>query len=283
MSQVIACIDGSRLTLAVCDYAAWASRQMNAPLEFLHVLGKSEYPIPADLSGNIGLGSREHLLQELAELDEKRGRVALEQGRLMLAAAKERAIADGVPNPTSRQRHGELVDTLIEFQSEIRLLVMGRQGEHGDSAGEHIGSHLENVVRTLHRPILVIPADYTEPQRILVAFDGSATTRKAVEMVASSPLFRGLPCHVVMVGADKPEAHEQLNWARATLEKAGFEVTASLRAGQVEDVLCAYRNEHAIDLIVMGAYGHSKIREFLVGSTTTKLIRQAKIPLLLLR
>jgi nucleotide-binding universal stress UspA family protein len=210
--------------------------------------------------------------------------VALEQGRLMLEAAKARAVADGVASPvTSRQRHGELVDTLIELESDIRLLVMGRQGEHGDSAGEHIGSHLENVVRTLHRPILVVPADYSEPRRILVAFDGSATTRKAVEMVAASPLFRGLPCHVVMVGADKPEAHEQLEWARATLAKAGFEVTATLRAGQVEEVLCAYRNEHAIDLIVMGAYGHSKIREFLVGSTTTKLIRQSKIPLLLLR
>jgi nucleotide-binding universal stress UspA family protein len=256
---------------------------MDAPLNFLHVLGKSEYPIPADLSGNIGLGSREHLLQELAELDEKRSRVALEQGRPMLDAAKARAVADGVANPTSRQRHGELVDTLIEFEHEIRLLVMGRQGEHGDSAGEHVGSHLENVVRTLHRPILVIPADYSEPQRILIAFDGSATTRKAVEMVAASPLFRGLPCHVVMVGAEKPEAREQLDWARTKLEGASFEVTASLCAGQVEEVLCSYRAEHDIDLIVMGAYGHSKIREFLVGSTTTKLIRQSKVPLLLLR
>jgi nucleotide-binding universal stress UspA family protein len=283
MSHVIACIDGSSITLAVCDYAAWASRRMDAPLNFLHVLGKSEYPIPADLSGNIGLGSREHLLQELAELDEKRSRVALEQGRLMLDEAKARAVADGVANPTSRQRHGELVDTLIEFEHDIRLLVMGRQGEHGDSAGGHIGSHLENVVRTLHRPILVIPSDYTEPQRILIAFDGSATTRKAVEMVAASPLFRGQPCHVVMVGADKAEAHEQLNWARTTLEDAGFEVAASLRAGQVEEVLCGYRTEHNIDLIVMGAYGHSKIREFLVGSTTTKLIRQSRVPLLLLR
>lgn len=283
MTQVIACIDGSSITPAVCDYAAWASRKMDAPLDFLHVLGRSEYPIPADLSGNLGLGSREHLLQELAELDEKRGRVALEQGRLMLEAARARAIADGVPNPTSRQRHGELVDTLIEFEHDIRLLVMGRQGERGDSAGEHIGSHLENVVRTLHRPILVIPSDYTEPQRILIAFDGSATTRKAVEMVAASPLFRGLPCHLVMVGADKAESREPLDWARTTLERAGFQVIAGIRSGHVEEVLCAYRTEHAIDLIVMGAYGHSRIREFLVGSTTTKLIRQSRVPLLLLR
>lgn len=283
MTQVMACIDGSSITLAVCDYAAWASRQMDAPLDFLHVLGRSEYPVPTDLSGNLGLGSREHLLQELATLDEQRSRVALEQGRLMLDAAKARAVADGVPNPTSRQRHGELVDTLLEFQDEIRLLVMGRQGEQGDSAGEHIGSHLENVVRTLHRPILVIPSDYSEPQRILVAFDGSATTRKAVDMVARSPLFRGLPCHVVMVGADKDEPREQLGWARTHLETAGFDVTAEIRQGEVEAVLCAYRTEHEIDLIVMGAYGHSRIREFLIGSTTTKLIRQSKVPLLLLR
>jgi len=283
MSNVIACIDGSRITLAVCDYAAWASRRLDAPLDFLHVLGRSEYPVPADLSGNLGLGSREHLLQELATLDEQRSRVALEQGRLMLDAAKARAVADGVPNPTSRQRHGELVDTLLEFQDEIRLLVMGRQGEQGDSAGEHIGSHLENVVRTLHRPILVVPADYTEPQRILIAFDGSATTRKAVDMVARSPLLRGLHCHVVMVGEDKADSRESLDWARAHLEAAGFDVTAEILPGEVEAALCAYRDLHAIDLIVMGAYGHSRIREFLIGSTTTKLIRQSKVPLLLLR
>lgn len=283
MTHVMACIDGSKITEAVCDYAAWTSRRLGAPLEFLHVLGRAEYPVPADLSGNLGLGSREHLLQELAELDEKRGRLALEQGRLMLDAAKARAAADGVPHATSRQRHGELVDTLLEFADDIRVLVMGRQGEQGDTLAEHIGSHLENVVRTLHRPILVIPADYVEPGRILIAFDGSATTRKAIETVAASPLFVGLPCHVVMVGAHKPEARAQIEWAQTTLARAGFDVTASLLPGQVEDVLCAYRAEHAIDLIVMGAYGHSKIREFLIGSTTTRLIRQSKVPLLLLR
>lgn len=283
MKNVIACIDGSKITSAVCDYAAWASRRLGAPLEFLHVLGRAEYPVPADLSGNIGLDSREQLLQELAALDEKRGRLALEQGRIMLDAAKARAVAAGVADATSRQRHGELVDTLLELADVIRLLVMGRQGEQGDTLGKHIGSHLENVVRTLHRPILVVPADYVEPRRILIAFDASATTHKAVEMVAASNLFRGLPCHVVMVGADKPEARSQLEWAKKTLADAGFDVSAEILPGEVEQVLCAYRDEHGIDLVVMGAYGHSKIREFLVGSTTTRMVRQSKVPLLLLR
>lgn len=118
---------------------------------------------------------------------------------------------------------------------------------------------------------------------MISAATATATTRKAVEMVARRPLFRGLPCHVVMVGADKADARDQRDWARTTLEKAGFQVTARLRSGQVDEVLCGYREEHVIDLIVMGACGYSKIREFLVGSTTTQLIRQSKVPLRLLR
>ena len=48
--------------ITVCDYAVWASARLEAPLEFLHVLDKSEYPTESNLSGTIGLGSREALL-----------------------------------------------------------------------------------------------------------------------------------------------------------------------------------------------------------------------------
>ncbi|MBZ0071138.1 MAG: universal stress protein [Gammaproteobacteria bacterium] len=280
MSKVIACIDGTDVSPAVCDYAAWASLRMTAPLVFLHVLDKSEYPIQSNLSGNIGLGSREALLEELAALDEKRGRLALEQGRLMLEAARERAVADGVAEPATLQRHGNLVETLVELEDQIRLLVMGK---HDENLGEHVGSRLENVVRTLHRPILVTTPEYREPRRVMIAFDDSATTRKGVEMVAASPLFRRLPCHVVMVGADSAEHRAQLDWARDTLTAAGFEAPAVLRSGEVERVLCDYRREQDIDLLIMGAYGHSVIRRFLVGSTTTNVIRNATVPVLLLR
>ncbi|MCW8917393.1 MAG: universal stress protein [Gammaproteobacteria bacterium] len=280
MSNVIACIDGTDLSSALCDYAAWASLRLDAPLVLLHVLEKAEYPSQGDLSGNIGLGSREALLRELAELDERRGKIALEQGRLMLEAAREQALADGVDNPIVHQRHGSLLESLLAIEPDTRLLVLGKHDEH---LGSHVGSRLENVVRTVHRPLLITTARFSPPQRIMVAFDGSATTRKGVEMVATSPLFRGMPCHLVMVGADNSAHREQLEWARATLEGAGFEAPVSLIEGEVERVLCDYRAAHGIDLLVMGAYGHSVIRRFLVGSTTTNVIRNASVPVLLLR
>lgn len=281
--KVVACIDGSGAAVTVCDYAAWASQRLQAPLELLHVLDHSQSPAHSDLSGNIGLGSREHLLVELAELDEKRGRLLREQGKSLLEAAARRVRTDGVESPLTRQRHGELVDTLRELEGEIRLLVMGRQGEVSDSLARHVGSHLENVIRTLHRPILVTTGEFSLPRSLMLAFDNSPSTRKGLELLAESPLFAGLSIHLLMVGSDNKDARNALNAAQQHLQQAGLQVTTALRDGEVESVLLAYQRDENIDLIVMGAYGHSRIRQFLVGSTTTGMLRNTQCPLLLLR
>ncbi|NEX14929.1 MAG: universal stress protein UspA, partial [Prosthecochloris sp.] len=123
MTKVIACIDGSPVAPAVCDAASWASLSLEAPLTLLHVLDRSEYPVKGDLSGNIGLGSREHLLDELVSLDEQRGRLALEHGKHMLEAAKIRAEEHGAKDLSKLQRHGNLLETLQELESDTRLLV----------------------------------------------------------------------------------------------------------------------------------------------------------------
>ncbi|KJH84843.1 universal stress protein [Stutzerimonas stutzeri] len=283
MNQVMACIDGSPQASAVCDCAAWASRQLDAPLTLLHVLDQQQYPATGNLSGIIGLGSREYLLEELAALDEKRSKLALEEGRMMLDAARQRVITAGVEQPDVRQRHGDLVETLHDLEPDIRLLVIGKQGEDSGSDLQLIGSQLESVIRTLHRPILVTPADFSVPTSVMLAFDGSATTRKGVEMLASSPLFKGIPIHLVMVGDDTTDSRALLESARDSLAAAGFEVHIAIRAGEVEPVLHAYQAEYQVGLLVMGAYGHSRIRQFLVGSTTTQMIRSTTTPLLLLR
>lgn len=281
--HVMACIDASGYAMAVCDYAAWASQRLEAPLTFLHVLDNHLPPDEGNLSGNIGLGSREHLLEELATLDERRAKLAQEQSRVMLEAARGRAVEDGIAEPHTRQRNGELVETLSELESEMRLLVLGKRGESAHLASEHIGSKLERVVRAMHRPILMVPDTFRTPKRVMIAFDGSKTTRKGIEMIAESPLFKGIGCHVVMIGADDSSLRTQCDWALDTLNNAGIEAHGAIRTGEVEAALHTYQHEHDIDLLVMGAYGHTRIRHLLVGSITTAMLRSADIPLLLLR
>jgi nucleotide-binding universal stress UspA family protein len=102
-------------------------------------------------------------------------------------------------------------------------------------------------------------------------------------MIATSPLLRGLECHVVMVGADADERRAELTWARTTLETNGGIVSTSLLQGDAESALTDHVKANDIDLLIMGAYGHSRIRQLIVGSTTTTLLRTSSIPVLLLR
>ena len=281
-TNVIACIDGSSHASAVCDCASWASLRLTSPLTFLHVQDKSQAAPDRDLSGSIGLGSQEHLLAALADLDAQRSKLAIEQGRLMLEAAQARALKSGVV-ATSLQRHGEFVETLVELEASTRLLILGRHGEDSASAYAHLGSHVEQAIRALHCPVLVTQGQFKAPKKIMLAFDGSATTRKSVTMLAESPLLVGLELHLVLIGADTAEHQEQLKWAGVLLNDAGIHTQSHIIPGEVEQALAAYQQQHDIDMIVMGAYGHSRIRQLLVGSTTNSMIRAARVPLLILR
>lgn len=281
--HVTACIDGSVYAESVCDAAAWASLRLDVGLTFVHVIDKTGRAVEADVSGQIGLGSREHLLQELAQLDEQRARLEREQGRVMLEAACERAAADGVANAMSRQRHGALAETLVELEASTRLLVLGKRGETADTAHEHLGSNLERVIRSLHCPILITPPAFTAPRRIVVAFDGSRTAKAMIERIAASPLFTGVECHLVFVGDASADCRAKLDDAKAALDDVCDSVTVAILEGEVETSLRAYKQSHDIDMLVMGAYGHSRIRQLLVGSTTTDMIRRATKPVLILR
>lgn len=201
----------------------------------------------------------------------------------MLNAAKERVNARGIETVEIRQRHGDLITTLKEFEEETRMLVVGKRGAESESAHGHIGSHLERIIRSLHKPILIAQQSFTPPQAFMIAFDGSATTRKGVDMVAASPLFRGIPCHLIMVGADTEAAQAQIKSAQEVLIAAGFETHAAIIPGEPERALAEYQSQAAIDLLIMGAYGHSRIRHLIVGSTTTAMISNTKISLMVLR
>ncbi|WP_313952320.1 universal stress protein [Accumulibacter sp.] len=282
--RVMACVDRSHFSEHVADYAAWAARRIGAPLEFLHVIDHHpEIGSGEDHSGAIGVDAQEKLLSQLSSEDERRTKAAREQGRIFLNRLRERAIAAGTNAVDVRQRHGELAETLAEQEGGVGLIVLGRRGETAENSRRDIGRNVETVVRALHKPILTVTDDFREPQRVMIAFDGGIVTRRGVEMVAASPLFRGLPVHLLMSGKESQEACRQLAWATATLAAAGFVAPASLIPGDAESVIARTVREQSIDLLIMGAYSHSPLRSLFFGSKTTDLLRSATIPTLLLR
>ncbi|WP_154115719.1 universal stress protein [Vibrio cincinnatiensis] len=282
MTNIIACIDGSRYSQSVADLSIWTAQTLSAPLTLLHVLDKSERETEPELSGNIGLGSREHLLQELIELDEKRAKVALKHGKALLNELEAKALESGFSDLTKLQKHGDLLETLLDMEQEIRVLVVGKSGEMNQSNTKAVGSQLESVVRTIKSHILVATGDFTPPDSYLLAFDGREISQKLVEKAIKTSLLKGMKCHLVMVedANDKAVAFAK---AAQKLRENGIEVVEASLTGEVHRAILDYQEKNALGMIVMGAYGHSKLRQFFVGSNTTKIIVESNVPLLLIR
>ncbi len=283
-NKVLACVDQSRFADHVADYAAWAARRLDAPLEFLHVIERHpERSSGQDHSGAIGIDAQENLLDRLSAADEAHSRAARDQGRIFLNRLRQRASAAGVSQVDMRLRHGELEQTLAEQEEGVRLLVLARRGESAAASQRALGRNVERVVRALRKPILTVTEGFKTPQRVMIAFDGGTVTRRGVHMVATSPLFRGLPIHLLMSGKDNTNASRQLDWASTRLKNAGFEVSTVLTAADAHSAIARSVADEAIDLLIMGAFGHSALRSLLFGSKTAELLRSATIPTLLLR
>jgi nucleotide-binding universal stress UspA family protein len=285
VNKVYACVDGESNTAAVIDWSVWSAQRLDVPLEFLHVLERHpERAAVADYSGAIGLGSQDALLQQLSEADEQRGKLAQEAGRRLLVAARERAEAAGITRLDGRLRHGDLVDTVLEIEADARLFVLGEHYHAVKPSKIHLDHHVERIIRSVERPVLVATGDRFEaPRRFVIAFDGSPTARKIVETVVRSPMLVGLPVVVAMTGSETTLARQQLDEARDALVAAGFNAETELVPGEPEDVLPPLVKAQGAALLVMGAYGHSRIRQLIVGSTTTTLLRLSDMPVLILR
>lgn len=173
-----------------------------------------------------------------------------------------------------RQIHGEL-DEILAGSADARLMVLGRRGSQNT-----VGSHLEKVIRLQKKPVMVVPETFTRPSRVMLAYDGSEASLENLLHMAASPLLQGLTCHLVMVnGSDTV-----LQAALAILQNVGITAQATLlNDDAVTRALCGYADTQNIDLIVMGAWGHSRLRQFFIGSHTTEMLSESRQPLLMLR
>lgn len=283
MTKILALVDGSGYAQSVCHHAAWIAQRLGAAVDLLHLLPEGGAAGSKDLSGALALGARTALLADLAELDAQRAKLTTAQGHAILGAARAIVEADGAGPVTEKLRYGDLVETLARLQPDVRALVMGKRGEGSAGAFEHLGHNLERVLRSATVPVFVASRQFQPIARVLIAFDASASALRAVDRMAASPVFAGLETVLVHVGPDTPAIRHALASAQAKLEAGGLQSSARVVAGEPEAVLDAMVTAEGFGLLVMGAYGHSRIRNLIIGSTTTALIRACKIPVLLYR
>ena len=281
--KIIALVDGSTYSQSVCEHTAWAAKQLETGVEIMHVIGRREASDTGDRSGAIALGARTALLEKLTSLDAERAKLLHEQGRAILEDAAKIVSENGVKQIEQHLFRGDLLDIFAEREKQSALVVVGKRGEAADFASLHLGSNLERIVRSSEKPILVASRAFKPVSKVLIAWDGGPTSRKAVELAANSPLLTGLDVDVVYVGRASSDIEKSLSLAVEQLSAAGHDASSHVVDGQPEKALGAYVKDNGVDLVVMGAYGHSRIRSLIIGSTTTEMIRSCLVPVLLVR
>ncbi|NYT43938.1 universal stress protein [Alcaligenaceae bacterium] len=284
MPKILACLDTSAYAESVCDVAAWAAARLAYPVELLHVVQrKSAVAMRNDFSGAIGLGVKSSLLQELTEIEEAEAKLAVESGRALLSAAADRLRSAGLTDIAVTHRHGGIVETIIEREADCAVVVMGKRGASREFASAHMGSKIERVLRASSKPTLIAPLKVGPIKNAIIAFDGGASAKRALDLVLTSPLFAGMAPHVIMAGTDNEENRAVLEAVRQRFADAGTRAETVLLSGMAEAAISDYMDAHAESVLVMGAYGHSPLRNMIVGSTTTSVIRMISVPILLVR
>jgi nucleotide-binding universal stress UspA family protein len=281
---ILACVDGSRYTASVCEYAARAALRMGTGVVLLHAIARpADREALLDLSGVMTVDMTEEALEEFTRVHEASNRLARTLGRRILDDAAARVRAAGVDDIQERLVFGELVDSLDDYDAGARLIVMGKRGTSEENAASHVGSNLERMVRASHHPLLIVPAESRSLQRFVVAYDAGPSANTIIETLTQEPLLLEAECILLTVGADNAQRREQLALAGDRLRAVGYQVLERMIPGPSDEVILATVRDTNADLLVMGAYGHSRLRMLMVGSTTTALLRTSTVPVLVIR
>ncbi len=281
MKKLLICTDGSNYAQECCRYGAWLAKKTEADIEVLYVTDLRQFQMPtmADLSGSLGIQPYEGMITQLRDLEEHKSKFVEDSA---IKIFKSEGLAD---RTSFHHETGLLVDSIEEYASRADLILLGKRGENANFATEHLGSMLERVVRAADKPCLVTSRKFHPINRALVAYDGGSSGKAALEFIIQSKLFRSFNLHVVTVDEkhDQGQASTWLSEANEMLRANGVSAECQLLEGDVESAVADYVDRTETDLLIAGAYGHSRIRKLLIGSTTSELLRHCRIPVLCFR
>jgi len=271
-------IDSSDTSLVAVDYAIDLSRSFNSEIEGISIIDikKLAGPFMRDLGTSIGgMVPYGDFQQKVRQFLEDTARAALDELEGKCKSAE-------IPF-TRTMKEGVVSKEIVESAKRCDMISMGMAGEHAFWRDTLLGSNLESVVRQTHKPVLVTPEKYKKITKILVAYDASSFATKALTAGADIAQQMKLPLTVVTVSDDEKAGEEILSQADDNLKDCNITYDKVLKGGETVDVILDICEKGSYDLLAMGAYGHSKIRELIIGNTTVQIMRKVNCTVLLCR
>ena len=284
--KILLCTDGSLSSQVSYEYTVWLGSQMDLEIEILYVTDQRKVQAvkTRDFTGSIGLDSYQQLLDKLVEAEGESAKINHQRAKIILQEAKSFLESKGIDKIKLTHVTGFLVDQFHKFEPNADLIILGKRGENANFAAGHLGANTERILRSSHKPCLVTPREFKPINRILLAYDGGKSCQKAIQYLTNLSALKKFELHIISVAhRDGKNATKHLEEANNIAINRGFKPICNLLHGDAEPEMEKYVSEHNIDFLVMGAYGHSRIRHLVIGSTTAQMLRGSQIPILLFR
>lgn len=276
MKRILIALDGSDYGKAATEYGLWLAGKFDAALSGVHVVDivSLEGPFLHDLSGSLGFEPYLNFSAKMREALEDRG-------RSILSTFEETCSAAGVETETDL-KFGVVVNELCEKAKFADLVVMGRRGVNAKFEHGLLGSATEGAIRRSPKPVLIVPREFTEAKKPLLAFDGSPNASKAMHSAAEWAKALALPLTVVHVMRKEGE-DSVLKEAEKYFE--GYSIEVDYRSLVDESTLGIekFYRDGGFDLLFMGTSHHSRFVEMVLGSTTEHVVRSVRGPFFLER
>ena len=212
-------------------------------------------------------------LEENKNFQSDKAKAILEKSEELLKMASIKytlEIASGAP-----------ADVICEHERTADLVIMGASGDFTEDQSKIIGENLEAVTRQTFKPLLIVAKAFRPIKSILAAYDGGQLANKGIALAGYFARRLDIPVTVLTASTNEEEASSLLHEAQKYLNYYNIEFKLLHLDGQAETIIHDYANANDMDLIFMGAYGRSRIREAILGSTTQTVIQNAQMPVLL--
>lgn len=270
--------DGSDFAKTAIEYGIYIAKRLDAQLAGLHVMDIRliQGPVFTDISGSVGLPPYQEFLPMLQDSLEERAEIILQS----FATRCEEA---GL-HPEIKKTVGIIDETIVEEGKNADLILLAQRGEHFHlGSGAILGSTAESIVRKSGRPVMVTPAMFQEIESMGLAYDGSGPADNALKLVVELYEQTSWPLTVIIITDDHRVGATLSQKMEDFLEPYKIESTTIVLQGKEEREIIKFIQEGSVELMVMGAYGHNRLRELILGSTTSYVIRKSTIPVLLSR
>ncbi|WP_457637110.1 universal stress protein [Oceanithermus sp.] len=273
IKRVLLATDGSEPALAAEKLAAWLAYKTEAVLEVLYVRDIRLIRMPELMDwGAISIPVPVYH-EEIEKVLSARAEAALERVR-------KEAERDGV-RVEAVVKTGVPYQVIAEEARTADLVVVGRAGEASGHEATGLGSTVERVVRTSPTPVVVAALEQHQPERLLLAYDGSEPAARALHIAADLAVALDLPAAVLTVNDDAVKAEALAAEAASYLEDHGVRAEVETAGGEPDERILETQTPN--DLLAMGAFGKGLIRNLLLGSTAELVLRRAVGPVLVVR